>query len=75
MPDISKKKITSVKHQFKSTFERRGLLTGKMDDLDESIQVSRQAVQATPNDHPNLAALLKNLGNCLERRYERTGNI
>lgn len=46
-----------------------------MDDLDESIQVSRQAVQATPNDHPNLAALLKNLGNCLERRYERTGNI
>jgi len=37
--------------------------------------VSRQAVEVTPEDHPNLAGRLSNLGNKLGRRYERTGKI
>jgi tetratricopeptide (TPR) repeat protein len=32
-----------------------------------------QAISVTPDDHPDLAAMLNNLGNHLGRRYERTG--
>ncbi|KAI0977561.1 TPR domain-containing protein [Xylaria arbuscula] len=44
-----------------------------MADLEEAIQVTRQAVEATPKDHPDLAALLNNLGSYLGDRYSRTG--
>jgi len=54
-----------------SRYERRG----KMEDLEEAIRVSRQAVKVTPEDHPDLAAWLNNLGNNLGRRYERTGKM
>ncbi|KAJ5117770.1 hypothetical protein N7448_011402 [Penicillium atrosanguineum] len=46
-----------------------------MTDLEEAIRVSRQAVQATPNDHPQLIGWLNNLANELESRYDRTGQI
>jgi len=34
-----------------------------------------QAVAATPSDNPDLIGRLNNLGNILERRFERTGKI
>jgi tetratricopeptide (TPR) repeat protein len=37
--------------------------------------VLRRAVDITPVDHPDLAAYLPNLGNQLQRRFERTGRI
>lgn len=43
-----------------------------MADLEEAIDIARQAVAATPNDHPNRAACLDNLGTKLGRRYKRT---
>ncbi|KAJ5414516.1 hypothetical protein N7509_001143 [Penicillium cosmopolitanum] len=46
-----------------------------MADLEEAIQVSRRAVQATPKDDPQLIGWLNNLGNDLERRYERIGQV
>ncbi|KAJ5662986.1 hypothetical protein N7507_003717 [Penicillium longicatenatum] len=46
-----------------------------MDYFDEAIRASRQAVQATPEDHPDFAIFLDNLGTYLESRYERTGQI
>ena len=49
--------------------------TGKIEDLEEAIQVARQAVDVTPKDHPDLAAWLNNLGTKLESRYERTGKM
>lgn len=33
-----------------------------MEDLEEVIRVTRQAIEVTPEDHPDLAAYLTNLG-------------
>jgi hypothetical protein len=52
-----------------SRFER----TGQQGDLDEAVVVGRQAVQATPDDHPDRAAMLSNLGLALQTRFGRTG--
>jgi tetratricopeptide (TPR) repeat protein len=41
--------------------------------LEEAIRVTRQAVKVTPDDHPDLAAWLNNLGTMLKGRYQRTG--
>ncbi len=46
-----------------------------MADLKEAIQVARRAVVSTPEDDPGLLVRLNNLGNHLESRYERTGDI
>ena len=46
--------------------------TGAMGDLEEAIRLARQAVQVTPDDHPDPAAYLTNLGNKLKSRYGRT---
>lgn len=46
--------------------------TGKIEDLEEAIRVARQAVEITPEDHPDLAGRLNNLGTKLSRRYDRT---
>jgi tetratricopeptide (TPR) repeat protein len=43
--------------------------------LEEAIQTVRQAVELTPDDYPNLASRVNNLGNQLGRRYERTGEM
>ncbi|WP_159044969.1 hypothetical protein, partial [Streptomyces sp. NRRL F-5122] len=42
--------------------------------LEEAIQASRDAVRATPPDHPDLAARLSNLGVALLRSFERGGD-
>jgi tetratricopeptide (TPR) repeat protein len=44
-----------------------------MEDLEQAIRRAREAVEATPNYHPNRAACLNSLGNVLGWRYERTG--
>ncbi|KAB5581189.1 hypothetical protein GE09DRAFT_1213598 [Coniochaeta sp. 2T2.1] len=46
-----------------------------MADLKEAITVARQAVDQTPDNHPARAVWLNNLGNMLERRYERRGEM
>ncbi|KAH8661816.1 hypothetical protein BGZ61DRAFT_316863, partial [Ilyonectria robusta] len=47
--------------------------TGAMADLDEAIRLGREAIDATPLDHPARAGWLNNLGNHLRSRYSRTG--
>ncbi|KAF2185927.1 TPR-like protein [Zopfia rhizophila CBS 207.26] len=41
-------------------------------DLEEAIRVARRAIGVTPEDHPDLAGRLNNLGIQLESRYEHT---
>ena len=50
-------------------------ITGEMADLEEAIRVAKQAVDSTPHDHPDQAARLNSLGNMLESRYKRMGEI
>ncbi|KAH8782658.1 TPR domain-containing protein [Diaporthe sp. PMI_573] len=47
--------------------------TGAVADLEEAITIARQAVEATPKDHPDRAGRLNNLGIRLGDRYTRTG--
>ena len=64
-------RLNNLGNKLKSRHEH----TGKMEDLEEAIRVARQAVDVTPEGHPDLAAMLNNLGNKLGRRYERTGKM
>jgi len=49
--------------------------TGDIVNLEEAIQIARQAVASTLKNHSYLAMYLNNLSNILEDRYERTGDI
>ncbi|PQE07748.1 meiosis-specific serine threonine- kinase mek1 protein [Rutstroemia sp. NJR-2017a BVV2] len=44
-------------------------------DLDESIRRMQEAVEATPEDHPERSSWLNNLGRGLYNRYSETGAI
>ena len=44
-----------------------------MTDLEEAICIAKEAVEATPLDHPDQAGHLNSLGNRLSNRYSRTG--
>uniref|UniRef100_A0A9W8TG81 CHAT domain-containing protein n=1 Tax=Xylaria arbuscula TaxID=114810 RepID=A0A9W8TG81_9PEZI len=44
-----------------------------MADLEEAIQLTRQAIKATPEDHPDQAGWLNNLGIYLGDRFSRIG--
>jgi hypothetical protein len=46
-----------------------------MEDLEEAIRMVEQAVEATPEDPPDLAMCLENLTNGLAERFERTRRI
>ena len=48
---------------------------GRMEDLEQSARRAQQAVDLTPQDHPDLASMLNNLGNKLERRFEGMGRM
>ncbi|KAH7018869.1 CHAT domain-containing protein [Ilyonectria destructans] len=48
---------------------------GAMADLDEVIQITRASVDSIPNDHPDRAARLHNLGVSLHDRYVRVGDM
>ncbi|KAK2731046.1 hypothetical protein FQN57_003707 [Myotisia sp. PD_48] len=44
-----------------------------MSDLEEAIQLGREAITVTPEDHPDRAGQFNNLGIQLSDRYSRTG--
>ena len=46
---------------------------GRAADLDEAIELSREALALTPPDSPDRAGRLSNLGSGLQTRYERAG--
>ena len=46
-----------------------------MEDLDRAIVTNEQAVESTPDDHPDRAMYLNNLGIALQSRFERTGSM
>ena len=50
------------------------LETGDSAALNIAIDLLRQAVAATPADHPDRGAMLSNLGGALRARFERTGD-
>ncbi|KAL8367940.1 hypothetical protein RB599_003723 [Gaeumannomyces hyphopodioides] len=58
-----------------SLLGRRFDRTGSMDDLNRAVEVTDMAVDATPQDHPDRAAILNNLGGWLGRRFDRTGSM
>ena len=54
---------------------RETMRTGNRPALDDAIALLRQAVKATPPDHPNRAGYLSNLGAALRVRFERAGQV
>ncbi|KAH8747717.1 CHAT domain-containing protein [Diaporthe sp. PMI_573] len=54
---------------------RRFERTGSMDDLNRAVEVADMAVDATPQDYPDRASRLNNLGTQLGRRFEWTGSM
>ena len=57
-----------------ATLLQETLRTGDRAALNTAIDLLRQAVAATPADHPDRAAMLSNLGAALRTRFERTGD-
>jgi len=49
--------------------------SGSLDDLEEAICVSQQAVERTAPDSPDMHTYLNNLGNGLSDRYARSGSL
>jgi tetratricopeptide (TPR) repeat protein len=58
-----------------ATYLRRYWAKGELSDLDQAISLWQQAVDATPPDAPERAALLNSLGNGLGDRYARSGAL
>ncbi|MEO3813451.1 CHAT domain-containing tetratricopeptide repeat protein, partial [Sphaerisporangium sp. B11E5] len=52
-------------------YERMGLLT----DLDEAVEMGREAVRRMPPDHPERGVSLNNLGIAVRTRFERLGAV
>ena len=46
-----------------------------MDDLNRAVEVTGMAVDVTPQDHPDRAVSLNNLGSWLGSRFELTGSM
>src|SRR5947207_2671353 len=46
-----------------------------MEDINRAILICDKAVLSMPNDHPELAMCLDNLGKALQSRFERTGSM
>ena len=46
-----------------------------MDDLNCAVDVASSTVDAMPQDHPDQASWLSNLGNWLSMQFERTGSM
>ncbi|KAL7934285.1 CHAT domain-containing protein [Trichoderma chlorosporum] len=51
------------------------MLTGSLEDLNQAVSVTSDAVAATTHNHPDRAACLSNLGTELARRFNWTGLI
>ncbi|KAL4962589.1 CHAT domain-containing protein [Aspergillus stella-maris] len=50
-------------------------MTGAMAALEESIQLGQEVIKITPEDRPDRAKYLNNLGNRFKDQYSRTGAI
>ncbi|KAI0026417.1 CHAT domain-containing protein, partial [Vararia minispora EC-137] len=48
---------------------------GSLDDLESAIVVKREAVDLTPDGHPDKPGYLNNLGNALEARFDRLDDL
>ncbi|MEO3813989.1 tetratricopeptide repeat protein, partial [Sphaerisporangium sp. B11E5] len=48
---------------------------GEVGDLDEAVEVVRQALRAAPADHPYRLVTMVNLSTTLLRRFERMGSL
>jgi hypothetical protein len=59
--------LNNLGSKLESRFDRLGTL----EDLEAVIQITRKAVEATPDESPDLTARLYNLGRKLARRFER----
>jgi len=53
----------------------RFVQTSEIDNLQQAIRLSEQAVTAFPIDHPGRAATLSSLSIKLGYRFERTGDL
>jgi len=49
--------------------------TGDLDTLEQAIASYEQALELTPDDHPDRSGRLNNLGNALLSLYQRTGDL
>ncbi|MDT3442683.1 hypothetical protein [Pseudofrankia sp. BMG5.37] len=54
---------------------RETMRSGDRATLNDAIDLFRQAVDATPTDHPDRAMYLSNLGLALQARFERVGEL
>ena len=55
--------------------QTRFVRTGALEDLDQAILLTRQAIAGISEENPNRAAILSNLGGILQTRFERTGTL
>ncbi|KAH8776013.1 CHAT domain-containing protein [Hyaloscypha sp. PMI_1271] len=68
--NLGSRRLNNLGNSLGSRYKR----TGDIADLEEAIQVARQAVVLIPENHSDMASCLNNLGNSLASRYERSGD-
>lgn len=54
---------------------RRFVRLGDLSDLNKSVLILEDAVQLTPDGHPNLPSRLNDLGGLFSSRFDRLGNL
>ncbi|WP_053760566.1 CHAT domain-containing protein [Streptomyces sp. AS58] len=64
-----------LQNNLAATLHIRAGYPGAPDSLDAAIEAGAAAVAATPEDNPNHAGTLANLGRMFRDRYERTGAV
>jgi len=63
--------LESLGNSLKCRFER----TGNVLDLSEAISIQQQAIQLTPNGHPDMLGRLNDLGISFQHRFQHTGDV
>ncbi|KAJ7898163.1 hypothetical protein B0H14DRAFT_3573504, partial [Mycena olivaceomarginata] len=58
---------TSLLHRFERF--------GSLQDINQSVEMMEEAVQLTPDGHPNKSKMMNNLGSSLFRRFERYSDL
>ncbi|KAF5339975.1 hypothetical protein D9611_012387 [Ephemerocybe angulata] len=69
-PDMALR-LTHLAVLIHARFER----TGDLQDLAESVALTRRALELTPEGHPDMASRLTHLGASIHARFERTGDL
>ncbi|KAH8105041.1 CHAT domain-containing protein [Phellopilus nigrolimitatus] len=49
--------------------------TGRMEDLEESIALHRDALELRPHEHPDRSSSFNNLANAVQTRFKQTGRM